>query len=161
MNKDRMIKHLLRSAPTIEPPETLLNKLEADVKLSQNKNSPSYLWRSIWRKTAIIAAVFAILLSLCYGAAKLYNCIFETKIQEWTDTNDITYITKRKISITGDSITNEEEAKKVYEEIIQLIKEGKAEEVSPGVYKGTLSDGTKFGDFSFSNESSVNEKEEK
>jgi len=39
------------------------------------------------------------------------------------------------------NFANESEVKKAYEEMIQLIEEGKAEEVSPCIYKAVLSNG--------------------
>lgn len=125
----------------------------------------SNIWRTIMKtkitKFAVVVLIaIAVLLPLSYGATKLYTYIFEEEMNKWTDANNVTHVTTRKISIRGDNITNEKQAKKAHEEMIRLIKEGKAQEVSPGLYKGTLSDGTKFA-FAFSGKISDNDKEQK
>lgn len=103
------------------------------------------------RKVKIAAAVVIgvmLLIPLCYGAAKALKhfVIFEDKF-EYPEDNTV-YRTTQTTVMAGDDIKSEEDAKKVLEKVLEefgrLYREGKAEEIRPGVWQVVLSNGGKF-----------------
>ncbi len=154
MSKKRKIEHILRDAPSFSAPEGLLEKLQEDVSVSDSEKHRSILrdWFApsgqfvSRRRVACAAAIgFFILLPLTYAAGRIVKRIFV--VQEfhitYSDDNGM-YTYGVSTHIASDTITTKDEARKAHKEMLRLIKEGKAEEISPGVYKGTLSNGEEF-----------------
>jgi len=153
MNTEKKIEQCLKAAPKPPAPDGLLDKLQADVSAQDIKTHRSSLRRwfaptgrsiSPWRVAAAAAIAVAVLLPLTYGATKIIKFVVEEfTVIYGVDDEHAKYITAYTFNptITGDCITNKEEAKEAEKEMLQLIKKGKAEEVSSGVYKGVLSNG--------------------
>lgn len=153
MKTEKKIEQCLRAAPKPSAQDGLLGKLQKDIALGDIKTRRSALHRwftpiggsiSPWRVAAAAIIAIAVLLPLTYGATQIIKFVVEEfTVIHGVDDERAKYITAYAFNptITGDCITNKDEAKKAEKEMLQLIKEGKAEEVSHGVYKGVLSSG--------------------
>lgn len=154
MNTEKKIEQCLKAAPKPPAPDGLLDKLQADISTLDIKTHRSSLRRwftptggpiSLWRIAAAAAIAIAVLLPLSYGvtkAVKKYFVTFEAEFQ-YPEDNTV-YRTIQTTVTTGDDINSEEDAKKVLEEFGRLYREGKAEEIRPGVWQVVLSNGEKF-----------------
>ena len=153
MNTEKKIQLCLKAAPKPPAHDGLLDKLQKDIALADFKTRRSALRRwfaptggsiSPCRVAAAAIIAIAVLLPLTYGATRIIKFVVEEfNVIYGVDDEQTEYITAYEFNptITGDCITNKEEAKEAEKEMLQLIKKGKAEEVSPGVYKGVLSNG--------------------
>ncbi len=154
MNTENKIEQYLRAAPKPTAPDGLLDKLQADVSAQDIKTHRSSLRRwftpaggpiSLWRVAAAAAIAIAVLLPLSFGATKVVKKYFITFEAEFEYPEDNTvYRTSQTIVTTGDNIKSEEDVKQVLEEFGRLYREGKAEEIRPGVWQVVLSNGEKF-----------------
>ncbi len=154
MNTEKKIEQCLKAAPKPPIPDGLLDKLQADVPAQKVKTHRSSLRRwfaptgrsiSPWRVAAAAAIAIAVLLPLSYGATKVVKKYFVTFEAEFEYPEDNTvYKTIQMTVMAGDDIKSEEDAKKVFEEFGRLYREGKAEEIRPGVWQVVLSNGEKF-----------------
>jgi len=154
MNTNKKIDKCLKAAPKPPAPDGLLNKLQADLSARDIKTQRSALRRwfapageriSFRRVTAAAAIAIAVLLPLSFGATKVVKKYFITFEAEFEYPEDnIVYRTSQTIVTTDDNIKSEEDVKKVFEEFGRLYREGKAEEIRPGVWQVVLSNGEKF-----------------
>jgi len=154
MNTEKKIEQYLKAAPKPPAPDGLLDKLQADVSAHDIKTHRSSLRRwfapageriSFRRVTAAAAIAIAVLLPLSYGATKVLKKYFVTFEAEFEYPEDNTVYRTIQTTVTaGDDIKSEEDAKKVLEEFGRLYREGKAEEIRPGVWQAVLSNGGKF-----------------
>ena len=154
MNTQKKIEQCLRAAPKPPAPVGLLDRLLADVSAHDIKTPRSALRKwfvptgrsiSLWRVAATIAIAIAVLLPLSYGATKVVKKYFVTFEAEFEYPEDNTVYRTIQTTVTaGDDIKSEEDAKKVLEEFGRLYREGKAEEIRPGVWQVVLSNGEKF-----------------
>ncbi len=152
MNTEDKIEKCLKSAPKPATPDGLLNRLQEDVAAGEIQKHVTVIRRwfapaggpiSRWRVAAAIAIM--VLLPLSYGATKTVKHIiktFEAKFEYPED--NVIYGVKGGIFSSDDNMQTEEDARKAQEEFYQLYKEGKAEEVEPGVWVATLSNGDRF-----------------
>lgn len=140
MKEQENIEQILREAPAAEIPDALKQRLRVDLDQTAMKGRPSIIrdWfapdgvRLSYRRLAVAAAIaIVVVLPLSYGAAKIVK---RFTIEEFETTDRTIKV------ISGDNIS-EENVGKIYEEMKQLIEDGKAEETSPGEYKGALSNG--------------------
>ena len=151
MNTEKKFEQFLRAAPKPPAPDGLLDKLQADASARDIKTQRSALRRwfapaggsiSPWRVAAAAAIVILVLLPLSYGAAEVIKHFITFQATfEYPEDNTV-YTVMRTIS--SDKIQTEEDARKAEEEFYRLYKEGKAEEVKPGVWSATLSNGERF-----------------
>lgn len=154
MNTEKKIEQCLKAAPKPPAPDGLLDKLQKDTALRDIKTRRSALHRwfapageriSFRRVAAAAAIAIAVLLPLSFGATKVVRKYFITFEAEFEYPEDNTvYKTTQTMVMSGDNIKSEEDAKKVLEEFGKLYREGKAEEIKPGVWVVTLSNGEKF-----------------
>ncbi|MGD8883109.1 MAG: hypothetical protein PVI82_14530 [Desulfobacterales bacterium] len=167
MNTQKKIEQYLRAAPKPPAPDGLLDKLLADVSAQDIKTHRSSLRRwfapavgaiSPWRVAAAAAIAIAVLLPLSYGATKLVEkCYITFKATFiYPEPEDITesdggyeggaagYGYGVMGGFSGSADLSEKEAMEMAEEIRKLCAEGKAEEVEPGVWMVTLSNGKKI-----------------
>ena len=156
MNTKKKIEQSLRAAPKPAAPDGLLNRLQEDVAAGEIKKRVTVIRRwfapaggsiSPWRLTAAAAIAIAVLLPLSYGATKTVKRIIKTFEAEFVYPQDDGGVHGYKVgSAIGSSDPNftEEDAHKAQREFYELYKQGKAEEVEPGVWEATLSDGTKI-----------------
>lgn len=154
MNTRKKIEQYLRAAPKPLVPDGFLGKLQADISARDTKTQRSTLLRrwfaptgrsiSPWRVAAAAATAIAVLLPLSYGASRAikYFTVFEAKF-EYPEDNFVIR-TSRTIVTDSDKIKSEEDAKKALEEFGKLYREGKAEEIKPGIWSAILSNGEKF-----------------
>ena len=154
MNAEEEIEQCLSAAPKPPAPAGLLDKLRADVSAGRMEARRSALRRwfspageriSLWRVAAAATVAIAVLLPLSFGAnriVKKYFITFEAAF-EYPEDNTV-YKTTQTMVTSGDNIKSEEDAKRVLEEFAALYREGKAEEIKPGIWMVTLSDGEKF-----------------
>ena len=154
MNTKDKIEKCLKSAPKPATPDGLLNRLQEDVAAGKIKKRVTVIRRwfapsggsiSPWRVAAAAVIAIAVLLPLSYGATKVVKKYFITFEAEFKYPEDNTvYRTAQTMVMSGDNIKSEEDAKKVLEEFGRLYREGKAEEIRPGVWQVILSNGEKF-----------------
>jgi len=153
MNTEKKFDKYLKTAPKPPAPDGLLRKLQKDVTVGNIKTQHSAIHRwfapaggqvSLWRIAAAVAIASMVLLPLTYGATKIIKFV----VEEFTfiygvDDEHAEYITAYSFNptIRGDCINNEEDAEQAEKEILQLIKEGKAEQINPNEYKAVLSNG--------------------
>lgn len=154
MNTEKRIEECLKSAPKPPAPNDLLEKLQGDVTFGEAKGQRTVLSRwfapsgghiSPWRAAAAAAIAVVVLLPLSYGATKAVKHVittFEARFEYPED--NMVYTVKTSIATSGDDIHSEEDARKAQQEFYQLYKEGKAEEIKPGVWAVTLSNGERF-----------------
>jgi hypothetical protein len=100
-----------------------------------------------WAAAAVIA--LAILLPVGYAAVEAvvkYFTISEGRVSfEIQEPNYAAgSMASRSISVGGTSITTEEEARAGLEEFYRLYREGKAQEIQPGLWQVTLANGAVF-----------------
>jgi hypothetical protein len=154
MNTRKKIERYLRAAPKPERPDGLLDRLRKDVTLRDTERGGSVIRRwfaptgqsiSPWRVAAAAAIAIVVMLPLSYGAAKIIKFITEefTVTYIYGETGRETGATIYGVhpTIQGAFITSQEDAKMAEKEILQFIKQGEAEEISPGQYKAVLSNG--------------------
>lgn len=155
MNTKERIEQCLRAAPKPAVPNDLLDKLKENVSASESKARRSVLGRwfapaggpiSPWRVATAAVVAVVVVLPLGYGATKLvekcYTTFKATFIYPDHDGGgNVAYGVGGGFG--GD--LSEKEAMEMAEEIRKLCAEGKAEEVEPGVWQVTLSDGRKVG----------------
>jgi hypothetical protein len=153
MNTRKRIEKCLTNTPKPVVPDGLLEKLQKDIVLGEVKTQRSALLRWFaptgsqiqpWRIAAAATIAVACLVPLSYGAARIIKFVAEefTVMYGFDDENG-KHITAYSFNptITGDYINNKEDAKQAEKEILQLIKEGKAEKISSAEYKAILSNG--------------------
>ncbi|MFC1738199.1 hypothetical protein ACFL1G_04005 [Planctomycetota bacterium] len=154
MNRKKKIEQYLYAAPTPPAPDGLLEKLNRDMDSAEIKPQRSTVHRwffptgrsiSLGRVAAAAAIALVILLPLSYGAAKVirYFKVFEITF-EYPEDNTVYGVVSTMASKGDTNIKSEEDAKKAHEEFIKLYKDGKAEEMKPGVWVVTLSSSEKF-----------------
>ena len=153
MNTQKKIGQSLRDAPKPVASEDLLDKLQKDINLGSVKTQRPALRRwfapaggqvSLWRVAAAAAIAIMVLLPLTYGATRIVKFVVEEfTVMYGVDDASAEYITAFSFSptIRGDCINNEEDAKQAEKEILQLIKEGKADKINSQEYRAVLSDG--------------------
>jgi len=157
MNTEDNIEKYLKSAPKPAAPDGLLNRLQEDVAAGEIKKRVTVIRRwfapaggsiSPLRVAAAAAIAIVVLLPLSYGATKTVKHIiktFEAKFEYPQDDGGVhVYGVGAGIGSSDPNFT-EEDALEKQQEFYQLYKEGKAEEVKPGVWVATLSDGSRFG----------------
>ena len=154
MNTQNKIEQCLRAAPKPPAPDGLLVKLQADVSARDIKTHRSSLRRwfaptgrsiSPWRVAAAAVIAIAVLLPLSYGATKTVKRIIKTFEAKFVYPEDGgAYGVGVGIGSSDPNFT-EEDARKAEREFYELYKQGKAEEVEPGVWVATLSNGKGFG----------------
>jgi len=156
MNTEKKIDKYLKAAPKPAAPDGLLNRLQEDVAAGEIKKRVTVIRRwfapaggsiSPWRVAAAAAIAIAVLLPLSYGATKTVKRIiktFEAKFEYPQDDGGVhVYGVGSGIGSSDPNFT-EEDARKAEREFYELYKQGKAEEVEPGVWVVTLSNGEKF-----------------
>ena len=146
----RNIKKLLKHAPAISTPNDLKYKLQTDVNLNCIKKEPSVIHRwffcpdkslSFRRVAGVAMITLVFLIPFSYGATKIAKFIvteFKVIYEGDENTKCITAFAFNP-TINGDCIRDDEDAKKAEKEMLKLIEECKAEEISPGEYKATIS----------------------
>ena len=165
MNTQKKIEKCLKSAPKPAAPDGLLNRLQEDVAAGEIKKrvtvirgwfAPSGGQISLWRVAAAVAIAILLLMPLSYGATKLVEkCYITFKATFiYPEPEDITeseggYEGRAAGygvmgGFSGSADLSEKEAMEMAEEIRKLCAEGKAEEVEPGVWMVTLSNGKKI-----------------
>ena len=153
MNTDKKIEKQLKAAPRPSTADGLLSRLQADVTLGNAKMQPTALRRwfapsgnsvSPWRLAAAAAIAVVVLLPLSYGAAKAVRYVITRFEAEFKYDDNIGYKVSTAVATSGDNIRNQEDARQAEQEFYALYKEGKAEEVQPGVWVATLANGEKF-----------------
>ncbi len=168
MNMEDKIKKCLKSAPKPAVPDGLLNRLQEDVAAGEIKKRVTVIRRwfapangsiSLWRVAAAAAIAIAVLLPLSYGATKTVKRIIKTFEVKFVYPQEAKFVYPQDDggvhgygygygvgSAIGSSDPNftEKEAMEMAEEIRKLCAEGKAEEVEPGVWMVTLSNGKKI-----------------
>lgn len=142
-----------QSRPKATAPDGLLDKLQADLSTWDIKTHRSPLRRwlapsgeriSLRRVIAAAAIAIMVLLPLTYGATRIIKFVVEEfTVTYGVDDEHAKYITAHAFNptIRGDCINSKEDAKQAEKEILQLIKEGKADKISLGEYKAILSNG--------------------
>jgi len=156
MNTEDKIEKCLKSAPKPATPDGLLNRLQEDVAAGEIKKRVTVIRRwfapaggsiSPWRVAAAAVIAIAALLPLSYGATKTVKRIiktFEAKFEYPQDDGGVhVYGVGAGIGSSDPNFT-EEDALEKQQEFYQLYKQGKAEEVEPGVWVATLSNGERF-----------------
>jgi hypothetical protein len=158
MNTNRkIIDKCLKAAPKLPTPDGLLDKLQADVSTQDIKTHRPSLRRwfspgggsiSLWRVAAAAVIAIAVLLPLSFGATKVvkkYFTTFEAKFEYPQDDGGVYAYGVRAGIGSSDPNFTEEEAHKLEREFYELYKQGKAKEVSPGMWMAFLSNGKAFG----------------
>lgn len=98
---------------------------------------------------AVAVLAVGILLPVSYGTAKAIRKYLTVSVEsvsvEYPDANGApTEAVLRTVVVKGNEAGSEEQARARLEEFRELYLAGKAEEIEPGVWKATLSDGTEF-----------------
>jgi hypothetical protein len=157
MNTEDKIEKCLKSAPKPATPDALLNRLQEDVAAGEIKKRDTVIRRwfapaggsiSLWRVAAAAAIAVAVLLPLSYGATKTVKRIiktFEAKFEYPQDDGGVHVYGVGAGIGSSDSNFTEEDALQKQQEFYQLYKEGKAEEIEPGIWVAILSNGEAFG----------------
>ena len=157
MNTQKRIERCLRTAPKPPAPEGLLNRLQEDVASGEIKKRVTVIRRwfapangsiSHWRVAAAAVIAIAVLLPLSYGATKTVKRIIKTFEAEFVYPQDDGAVHGYKVGSgigSSDPDFTEEDALKAQREFYELYKQGKAEEVKPGMWFATLSNGKGFG----------------
>jgi len=156
MNTEDKIEKCLKSAPKPATPDGLLKRLQEDIAAGEIKKRVTVIRRwfapaggsiSLWRVAATATITIAVLLPLSYGATKTIKHIiktFEAKFEYPQDDGGVhVYGVGGGIGSSDPNFT-EEDAREAEREFYELYKQGKAEEVEPGVWVVTLSNGEKF-----------------
>jgi len=94
---------------------------------------------------AVVAVAVLLLIPLSYGAVKAIKhfIVYEDEFVYPQEDGSVTVL-RTTTSIGGDNINSREDAEKVLREFKQLYEQGKAEQIRPGVWHVTLSDGDGF-----------------
>jgi hypothetical protein len=154
MNTEKRVETCLKAAPKPPTPNGLLDKLQRNVTLGEAQGQRTALSRwfapsgghiSPWRAAAAATIAVVVMLPLSYGATKAVKHVittFEAKFEYPED--NMVYAVKTSVATSGDDIHSEEDARKAQQEFYQLHKEGKAEEIEPGIWAATLSNGERF-----------------
>ena len=157
MNTEKQIEQCLKAAPKPSAPDGLLGKLHKDITLGEMKARYSVLRKwlapaggsvSPWRVAAATAIAVVVLLPLSYGAAKTVKRIiktFEAKFEYPQDDGGVRAYKVGGAIGSSDPDMTEEQAREAQLEFYKLYKQGKAEEVEPGFWYATLSNGKGFG----------------
>jgi len=154
MNMQKRIEQNLSAAPKPPAPEALLDKLKNDLALEGLEAKPSGLRRwftsaggavSGWRVAAAAIIAIAVLLPLSYGATKAVKHFITTFEAEFNYGDNRTYKVASAVGSSSGDIQSEEDAFRAQQEFYELYKEGKAEEIEPGLWVATLSNGEGFG----------------
>ena len=155
MNTEDKIKKCLKSAPKPAVPDGLLNRLQEDVAAGEIKKRVTIIRRwfapangsiSLWRVAAAAAIAIVVLLPLSYGATKAIKhfIVFEATFEYPQEDGGMHgYGVGLGIGSSDPNFT-EEDAHKTEREIYELYKQGKVEEVEPGKWVATRSDGSGF-----------------
>ena len=152
MNVQQKIEKCLRVAPKPPAPDGLLDKLQADVPAGDVKTRSTAIRRwfapsggpiSPWRVAAAVALAIMVLLPLSYGAVEVIKRLTTFKATFEYPEDNTTYTVLRTISSKG-NIQTEEDARKTEKEFYRLYKEGKAEEIKPGIWRVTFPNGKSF-----------------
>jgi len=170
MNTQKKIEQFLKAAPKPATPDGLLNRLQEDVAAGEIKKHDTVIRRwfaptggaiSLRRVATAAAIAIAVLLPLSYGATKTVKRIiktFEAKFEypqeakfvyPQDDGGVYGYGVGRMVGVksaigSSDPNFTEEDAHKAEQEFYELYKKGKAEEVKPGIWVATLSNGEKL-----------------
>ena len=170
MNTQKKIEQSLKSAPKPAAPDGLLNRLQEDVAAGEIKKRVTVIRRwfaptgeriSLRRVTAAAAIAIVVLLPLSYGATKTVKRIIKTFEAKFVYPEEAKFVYPQDDggvygygvgggygvgSAIGSSDPNftEEDAHKAEQEFYELYKQGKAEEIRPGVWQVVLSNGGKF-----------------
>ena len=130
MNTEKEIEQCLKAAPKATAQDGLLDKLQKDIAIGDIKTRRSALRRwfaptggsiSPWRVAAAAAIAILVLLPLTYGATQIIKLVVEEfTVIYGVDDEQAKYITAYAFNptITGDCITNKEEAKEAEKEIL-------------------------------------------
>lgn len=162
MKKTRRIRKILCNVPDISVSDELNAKLKCDVNLKKIEKrsvirgwfAPSGGAFSIRRVAYAAAIAIVCLVPLSFGAAKIikkfvvqeYKATYTDEHQTKSVENNTVTVSSTtssttygiETSIKGVHIISKEDARKAEEEMIQLIKEGKAEKSNGGTYKAVL-----------------------
>ena len=154
MNTEKRIKQCLKAAPKPPTPDSLLDKLQGDVSFGEVTAQRTALRRwfapaggsiSPWRLAGAATIAILVLLPLSYGATKAVKYVFTTfEAQFEYPEENVTYGVKSGIASSNPDMT-EEDALNAQLEFQELARQGKVEEVEPGSWGATLSDGSRFG----------------
>jgi hypothetical protein len=156
MNTQKKIEKCLKSAPKPAAPDGLLKRLQEDVASGEIKKRVTIIRRwfapaggsiSPWRVAAAAAIAIAVLLPLSYGATKTVKRIIKTFEAKFEYPQDDGSVHAYGVGVgfgSSDPNFTEEDARKAEQEFYELYKQGKAEEVEPGVWVVTLSNGERF-----------------
>jgi hypothetical protein len=154
MNTKREIERYLQTAPKPTAPDGLLERLREDATQTDTERPASIIRRwfaptgqsmSPWRVAVAVMIAVVLMLSLSYGAIKIVKVYIHTFVEESRQTDDDGTIrtTVTETVISTDS-PDREGAQRVLEEFGRLYRQGKAEEIKPGVWTVTLSNGEEF-----------------
>lgn len=153
MNTNKKIQKCLSAAPKPATPNGLLDRLKQDVHATPIEKAPSAIRRwfaptgrsiSLWRIAGAAAIALAAILPLCYGAVKVIRTFTAEVTFEYPEDKTM-YRASSTIVAKGDTYINTlEDARNAIQEFRNLYREGKAEEVKPGVWVATLSNGEQF-----------------
>ena len=156
MNTQKKIEKCLKAAPKPATPDGLLNRLQEDVAAGEIKKRVTVIRRwfapaggaiSPWRVAAAAVIAIAVLLPLSYGATKTVKRIIKTFEAKFVYPQDDGGVHAYGVGVgigSSDPNFTEEDAHKTEQEFYELYKQGKAEEIEPGVWVVTLSTGEKF-----------------
>ena len=156
MNTEKRIEQCLKAAPKPSAPDGLLGKLHKDITLGEMKARHSVLRKwlapaggsiSLWRVAAAAIIAIAVLLPLAYGATKAVEhfILFEATFEYPQDDGAMHAVKVGGAIGSNDPDFTEEDARKDQQEFYELYKQGKAEEIEPGFWFATLSNGKGFG----------------
>ncbi|MFC1634020.1 hypothetical protein ACFL5Z_04200 [Planctomycetota bacterium] len=156
MNTEKRIEQCLKAAPKPSAPDGLLGKLHKDITLGEMKARHSVLRKwlapaggsiSLWRVAAAAAIAIAVLLPLSYGATKAVKhfILFEATFEYPQDDGAMHAVKVGGAIGSNDPDFTEEDARESQREFYELYKQGKAEEIEPGFWFATLSNGHGFG----------------
>jgi len=154
MNTQKKIEQCLRIAPKPAAPDGLLNRLQEDVAAGEIKKRVTVIRRwfaptggsiSLWRVAAAAVIAIAALLPLSYGATKTIKRIIKTFEAKFEYPQDDGTVHGYGVGVgfgSSDPNFTEEDAHKAEREFDELYRQGKAEEVSPGIWVANPSDGS-------------------
>jgi hypothetical protein len=135
MNTQKRLERYLRAAPKPPAPDGLLNRLKKDITPDEVKTRHSALRRwlipaggsiSSWRVADTVAIAIVVLLSLSYGASRIIRIYHFELGSRWVNEDGSITATQTSVTLSGD-FTDEEEAKRIWEETRELKKAGKYE----------------------------------
>ena len=160
MDENRKIERVLRRVPDIAVPEKLSERLKANVRLPEAKRNRAVLRQwfargdggiSLRRVACAAALAVACMLPLGFGATRMFRWFLVhqgpyghekvnvERADKKTATQIATVTTYRDDSfVTGENIRSAEDAQQAEREMIELIKEGQAQDVGGGVFRAIL-----------------------